>query len=77
MRRLIIEPEGWSCRLTECRPGLFVFDNELCLKDDYRDGPYICDGGETFWGGTDLKENRDQLIVQPVKAVWIERPEHH
>lgn len=68
MKKLTIEPQGWPCRLCECPPGYFVFDDDLCFKSEYGDS--YCDSGESFWGGTTSKTDRDRLIVQPAVAVW-------
>jgi len=74
MKRLILVPDGWPCALYECRPGLFMFDDTLCLRDDYG-GFYIAENGDAFWGGTPDKEHRAKLEVQPVKAEWEEYEE--
>jgi hypothetical protein len=75
MRGLVVEPEGWPCRLAECPPGLFVFGDSVCLKTEYaRDGSLevYCQSGEYFWGGTTTDKERRELIVQPVTAKWRE-----
>jgi hypothetical protein len=88
MKKLIIEPAGWPCKLRECPPGLFVTDMDtLCIKTDYPKqirgpqglpGPYVtdayCSNGDSFSGIADDKL-REELIVQPVKAVWVETEE--
>jgi len=35
MKRLVIRPEGWPCKLGECPPGLFLHGDGLCFKTDY------------------------------------------
>jgi hypothetical protein len=73
MRRLEVKPEGWPCKLSECPPGLFLFGDGLCFKTEYRTSGYsevFCESGEMFWGGTDDKEQREVLTVQPVIVVW-------
>lgn len=72
MRRLVMIPDGWPCRLYECRPGFFVSGDALCFKDQYgSEGGSYCETGEFFWGGASFEE-RDKLIVQPVNSVWEE-----
>ena len=84
MKKLIIQPDGWPCTLAECRRGLFVFHDELCLKDEYGHqddtsriwySSAYCDTGEVFWGGAKTKDDREKLVVQPVEAVWEESVE--
>ena len=74
MRRLVVAPDGWPCVYEECPPGLFAFNGELCLKDQYgaAGAPYIAETGEISWGGTTSQKDRDRLVVQPCKAVWEE-----
>lgn len=69
MKRLVIIPDGWPCRFAECRPGHFLFQDSLCLKSEYGGDAYI-ESGEAFWGGVKSKEERAELIVQPVYAMW-------
>ena len=73
MKRMIIKPEGWKCKLYECPPGFFVFNDHLCFKTEY--GPDLevfNEGGEYFWGGVKTKEERAELEVQPVEVLWDE-----
>lgn len=72
MRRLVIVPDGWPCRHAECRPGFFLSKDSLCLKSEYGglEISSFCESGEAFWGGATTKEGQDNLIVQPVNAVW-------
>ena len=72
-----VVPHRFPCTLSECPPGLFVDDDELCVKTAYRDDggfseAYLADGGDAYWGGTSSKEKREQLIVQPCLPVWVE-----
>lgn len=77
MRQLQLKPSGWPCTLKECPPGLFVFGEILGLKTEYSPEneieAFCSDTGEAFWGGTHSHQNRDQLMVQPVEAVWEEK----
>lgn len=73
MKRLVLKPEGWPIQLGDCRPGLFTFNGEVCLKSEYyTDGNMdaYCDSGESFWGGVTDESGRRGLMVQPVIAVW-------
>lgn len=74
MKRLVLQPIGWKCTLNECPPGLFVFDESVGFKSEYRtnDGNLeaFCKNGEYFWGGASTQEQRGKNIVQPVNAVW-------
>lgn len=76
MKRMIIAPNGWECRLSECPPGAFIFEGHLCFKSEYtvddNNVEAYNEGGEFFWGGTDTHSERHNLIVQPVKAVWVD-----
>lgn len=67
-QELHIIPNGFPCSLSECEPGFFIYENNLCFKDEY--GGYYCSSGEAFWGGVSDKEDRDKLIVQPVVEEW-------
>jgi hypothetical protein len=64
MKMLVINPNGWPCTFIECPPGLFVVNNDLCLKTEYGNDEAYCDSGEAF--------ARKDAIVQPVVAEWIE-----
>ncbi|WP_279482289.1 hypothetical protein [Aureimonas sp. SK2] len=35
MRRLVLNPGGWTCPLGECPPGSLVYDGELMFKNGY------------------------------------------
>lgn len=76
MKTFVIEPKGWPCKLNELEAGLFLFEDELCLKTAYVTGgkveAYIVDGGSTFWGGTNIDTDREKLEIQPVVAKWVE-----
>lgn len=73
MKRLVMLPEGWPCTLAECRPGFFLWEEHLCLKDEYgsADGSYN-EAGERFWGGVTDAAEREKLVVQPVEPKWEE-----
>lgn len=82
MRQLCLEPEGWPCTLSECPPGLFVFNDIVGFKSEYgaRDESgriysevFCADTGEYFWGGTSDKYKRELLVVQPVVVRWAEK----
>lgn len=71
MKRLELQPEGWPCTFGECPPGLFLMGEDVCLRTQYGSDAYL-DNGDAFWGGASTKEDRNALIVQPLKAVWME-----
>lgn len=76
MKTLQLVPDGWPCKLGE-HVGLFVYganDGSCGLATEYGGDAYT-DGGEAFWAGTTTKAARAELIVQPVKAVWVEMDE--
>lgn len=66
---MILKPHKRRCRLVNCRPGLFLFDGELCLRTEYGVDSYIVSTGEAFWGGTGSHEARGRLWVLPVDVV--------
>lgn len=71
MRRLVMLPEGWPCALQECRPGHFLWNDNLCFKDEYGPaGHSYNEAGEIFWGGAKTDDERQALVVQPVSPVW-------
>ena len=77
LKQITIEPKGWPCKLKECEPGLFLYNNTLGFKSSYREvsGTHelFLASGESFWGGTSRLEERDELIVQPVWIRFIEK----
>jgi len=76
MKQLKIVPDGWLCTLGQCPPGLFVFQNCLGFKSEYgQDEMYVVESGEAFWGGTNTKEKRLSLPVQPCKTEWLKEEE--
>lgn len=54
--------------LQECPIGLFVFENELCVKTEYGLESYIVSSGERFWGGTDNEKDLAQIKVYPCEV---------
>lgn len=74
MKQLVLKPTGWKCKLSECKPGFFVYKCEVGFLTEYRkkneDGSHsteaYCYTGETFYAG-------DTVMVQPVDAVWEEK----
>ena len=59
-----IVPDGWPCTLDECRQGLFLYQDTLCLRTEDQH-VFICENGEYFWNGADSPLARLKLIVQP------------
>jgi len=77
MKVLTLVPAGWPCTLAECPPGLFVFNDKVGLKSEYRsesgDMETFCgDSGEYFWGGVHDPSEKAKLILQPVEVKWEE-----
>lgn len=71
MKTLQLVPDGWPCKLGE-HVGLFVYganDGTCGISTDY--GDVFTSDGDAFWGGTQDKAERAELIVQPVKAIWV------
>jgi hypothetical protein len=59
--------------LADCPVGLFMKDDELCLKTEYGDNngridAYIVSTGEFFWGGTSKPQDQRKVLVQPVEV---------
>lgn len=69
MKRLVMVPDGWPCKFSECRPGHFLFmDKYLGFKSEYHTNnksDAYNEAGEFYCG------DRDGL-VQPVDPVWEE-----
>lgn len=59
--------------LNDCPPGLFIFEGILAIKTIYGNESFCVDGGETFWGGTNAQEDRNKLIVRPVRLPDVSR----
>lgn len=57
-----------ACTFEECPIGLFLKDNELCLKTEYGLEAYIISSGEMFWGGAKTGEDLRKVIVTPCKV---------
>lgn len=64
MKYLILVPDQWQCKLEECPPGFFVYEDELCFKSEYSDVCYFCSSGEFFMPR--------EVDVQPVSPEWKE-----
>lgn len=54
-----------ECELQDCPVGLFLHDNELCLKTEYGLDSYIVSSGEMFWGGVSSREELAHVKVRP------------
>ena len=63
--RIQIKPKGFPCKLRDCKPGLFLYERDVCFRSDYNEF-YIIGSGETFWAGTASEEQRGDLTVQPM-----------
>lgn len=72
-RMLVLEPNGWPCSVRGCPDGLFVWDDDLYLKQQGRamwlDGvafdPHPANPGMT-----------GEMLVQPVRSTWREIEEN-
>jgi hypothetical protein len=64
MKRLLIEPSGWPCKLAECPPGFFVCGDNLCFKTEYGAVGSFNEAGEYFVSDPTTTE------VQPVEPSW-------
>lgn len=64
MRYLIMAPWGWPCKLNECPPGHFVYNDQLCFKSEYGEDQAYNSAGE-YMADPDL-------TVQPVVPRWVE-----
>lgn len=67
--------------LGECPPGLFLFEDTLGFKSEYKtesqsrqgfwqSDAYVVESGEYFWGGTSDPIARERLTVLPLDPVW-------
>lgn len=69
MKKLVVRPNDWPCKLGECRPGLFMYDACLGLKSEYGEF-FVVASGEAFWGGVTTEQERAVLVVQPCHYEW-------
>ena len=60
--KITISPE---CELRDCPIGLFLYNNELCMKTEYDLDSYIVSSGEMFWGGVSSREELAHVKVRP------------
>lgn len=67
MKRMVMVPDQWSCKLKECPPGFFVHDKDLFLMSEYSQESY-CSSGEYC-------HLDKEATVQPVIVVWEEYEE--
>lgn len=56
--------------------GLFIKDNTLCVKTEYRNEAYIVWSGEYFWGGADTKEGIGDVLILPITDELVQMIEH-
>jgi hypothetical protein len=66
--------KGEPCKLADCPPGLFVFEQSFGFKHEYGEtdedlGVFCADSGEYFWGGTSTREELRQLMVVPLRLI--------
>ena len=72
--RIELVPHGHVCTLTACEPGFFLFGGNVFIKSEYGESDSYCESGEVFWGGVKTKEERNNLVVQPL-VVEIKKAE--
>lgn len=63
----------FNCKLSECPPGLFIFNGSIGFKSEYSTAEgspdaYVVSSGEYFWGGKADRASRDALVVIPIEA---------
>lgn len=80
-RSKFFQHDGEPCKLIDCPPGLFAFGDNIGFKSEYgcENAAYMevycVDSGEIFWGGTDNKDQRAALVVQPLNVIaWNDGP---
>lgn len=69
MKKLILEPNGWPCTLSDCPPGPFIYKDQLCFKSEYggEKGPDAYNSAGEYFCGKD----RNQTEVQSVIPMWV------
>jgi hypothetical protein len=74
MKRLVMVPDGWPCKLGELRPGFFVWNDMLGFKPDHKaeNGKQIAFSatGESLWYKAGGFEPMVDLMVQPAYPGW-------
>ena len=61
--------------LRNCPIGLFIKDNTLCVKTEYRNESYIVWSGEYFWGGAKTKQQIGDVLVLPIPDKIVQKIE--
>lgn len=61
MKIITIEPFGWPCKIEECPPGFFLYEEQLCFKSEYSSDNDI----EVFNSAGEYFMPRE-VLVQPV-----------
>ena len=63
-----IKPAGFPCKIEECPPGMFLYENQICFKSEYKTNAgemeLYCDSGEAFVPR--------EVLVTPLEYVVIE-----
>ena len=72
MKKLIIDRNGFPCKLKDCPSGFFIYKGDLCFKSNSGEDNVYCESGEVFWGCAVNKARRENLKVQPVVSFWEE-----
>jgi hypothetical protein len=72
--------DGNPIAMKSCRPGLFLWNNQVIVKSIFaNDLPYCVQNGTPFTGDVSSVSERNNLIVQPVKVKVVpeaESPEY-
>lgn len=69
MRRLIVEPNGWSCEYGEAPPGHILLGEQLCFKSEYRNAEGRIEGYNSSGEFLCIAPN---TLVQPVETKWVD-----
>jgi hypothetical protein len=65
MKQLVIKPTDWPCTTTDCPPGFFVSNDQLCFKTEYGNNDEI-------YNSAGFRVHLDGILVTPVTAEWQE-----
>ena len=64
VRTMTMVPDGWPVDLKSCRPGFFVYKDDLFLMSEY--------GGESYCSSGEKCCLPKETKVQPVEVLWAE-----
>jgi len=70
---MILQEQKRKVKLGKCPIGLFLFENEICLKTEYwnkgKPECYIVSSGEFFVGGVFEEDKFLNLLVTPINIL--------